>query len=110
MLIAVAQYLRMSTENQNYSLSNQAAAIHQYAAQHGFEVVRTYQDAGISGLLLRNRPGLSQLLREVVNNPVYRAILVYDVSRWGRFQDVDEPAHYEFICKSAGVPVLYCSE
>ena len=40
----------------------------------------------------------------------YRAILVYDVSRWGRFQDTDEPAHYEFLCRSAGVPVHYFKE
>ena len=40
----------------------------------------------------------------------YKAILVYDVSRWGRFQDTDESAHYEFLCKSAGVPVHYCAE
>jgi hypothetical protein len=29
---------------------------------------------------------------------------------WGRFQDTDESAHYEFLCKSAGVPVHYCAE
>jgi DNA invertase Pin-like site-specific DNA recombinase len=40
----------------------------------------------------------------------YKIILVYDVSRWGRFQDIDEGAHYEFLCKSAGVPVHYCGE
>lgn len=33
-----------------------------------------------------------------------------DVSRWGRFQDVDEAAHYEFLCRSAGIPVRYCAE
>jgi DNA invertase Pin-like site-specific DNA recombinase len=37
-------------------------------------------------------------------------ILVYDVSRWGRFQDIDEAAHYEFLCKAAGIPVHYCAE
>ena len=42
--------------------------------------------------------------------PITRAILVYDVSRWGRFQDTDEAAHYEFLCKSAGVPIHYCAE
>jgi DNA invertase Pin-like site-specific DNA recombinase len=26
-------------------------------------------------------------------NADYRAILVYDVSRWGRFQDADESAY-----------------
>jgi DNA invertase Pin-like site-specific DNA recombinase len=40
----------------------------------------------------------------------YRAILVYDVSRWGRFQDTDEGAHYEVVCKQAGVPIHYCAE
>ena len=40
----------------------------------------------------------------------YRAILVYDVSRWGRFQDTDESAYYEFICKQAGIQVIYCAE
>jgi len=40
----------------------------------------------------------------------FRAILVYDVSRWGRFPDTDEAAHYEFLCKSSGIPVHYCAE
>ena len=40
----------------------------------------------------------------------YKAILVYDVSRWGRFQDADEAAHYEFLCKAAGIKVHYCAE
>jgi DNA invertase Pin-like site-specific DNA recombinase len=110
MPIPAAQYLRMSTEHQNYSLLNQSTAIQRYAAQHGFTIIRTYEDAGKSGLNLKNRPGLMQLLADVVNKPEYRAVLVYDVSRWGRFQDVDEAAHYEFICKSAGVPVFYCAE
>jgi len=26
----------------------------------------------------------------------------YDVSRWGRFQDADESAYYEFVLKKAG--------
>lgn len=42
-------------------------------------------------------------------NPGYHAILVYDVSRWGRFH-ADEGAHYEFLCKNAGVPIHYCAE
>ena len=33
-----------------------------------------------------------------------------DVSRWGRFQDADEAAHYEFVCKKAGIKVVYCAE
>ena len=40
----------------------------------------------------------------------YDVILVYDVSRWGRFQDADESAYYEYICKRAGIQVAYCAE
>jgi len=106
-----AQYLRMSTEHQQYSLDNQSMAIQHYASTHGFTVMQTYTDAARSGVVLRRRSGLRQLLKDVVGgNADYRAVLVYDVSRWGRFQDSDEAAHYEFLCKSAGVPVHYCAE
>jgi DNA invertase Pin-like site-specific DNA recombinase len=40
----------------------------------------------------------------------FETILVYDVSRWGRFQDADESAYYEYICKRAGIRVQYCAE
>src|ERR1700757_240566 len=109
--IPAAQYLRMSTEEQPNSIPTQRDGIQRYAAEHGFEVVATYSDPGKSGLEIKTRPGLRHLLRDVVaGNCKFRAILVYDVSRWGRFQDTDEAAHYEFLCKSSGVPVHYCAE
>ena len=111
MIIPAAQYLRMSTDHQQYSLDNQADAIAKYAANFGFVIVKTYSDAAKSGLRLRNREGLKQLLKDVVEGNVsFKAILVYDVSRWGRFQDSDEAAHYEYLCKSSGTPVYYCAE
>jgi DNA invertase Pin-like site-specific DNA recombinase/DNA-binding winged helix-turn-helix (wHTH) protein len=110
-LIPAAEYVRMSTDDQQNSIPFQTEAIRRYAAKNGFEVVATYSDPGKSGLAIRNRPGLRSLLRDVVNGKSqFRAILVYDVSRWGRFQDADEAAHYEFICRQAGVPVYYCAE
>jgi DNA invertase Pin-like site-specific DNA recombinase len=109
--VPAAQYLRMSTEHQQYSLDNQAATISRYADLNTFAVTHTYRDHGKSGLVLKKRQGLCKLLNDVIHgNPPYKAILVYDVSRWGRFQDSDESAHYEFLCKSAGVPVHYCAE
>jgi DNA invertase Pin-like site-specific DNA recombinase len=111
LLIPAAQYIRMSTEHQQYSPQNQSEAIRKYAEGRGFGVVRTYSDPAKSGLLLKNRRGLRDLLQDVAgDNTGYKAILVYDVSRWGRFQDTDEAAHYEFLCKSAGVPIHYCAE
>jgi DNA invertase Pin-like site-specific DNA recombinase len=110
-LVRAAQYLRMSTDQQQYSLDNQAEAIQRYARSHGFAVVQTYADGGKSGLSIKNRPGLGHLLHDIVGAEAkFEAVLVYDVSRWGRFQDSDEAAHYEFLCKSAGIPVHYCAE
>src|SRR5258708_37558471 len=80
-LIPAAQYLRMSTAHQQYSLENQSTAIQKYANSQGFEIVRTYSDAARSGLVLKRRIALRQLLQDVVaGDPGYRVILVYDVS------------------------------
>jgi len=101
----------MSTDRQSYSLANQAAVIADYAATHGFEVVQTYEDAGKSGVTTKGRAGLASLLADVVGgNCGFKTVLVYDVSRWGRYQDPDEAAHYEFMCRGAGVDVKYCVE
>lgn len=109
--ISAAQYVRMSTDHQRYSTQNQAAAIAAYAASHNLTIVRTYADEGESGLRIKNRRALIELLDEVRSGRAdFSHILVYDVSRWGRFQDTDESAHYEFICKQAGVKVVYCAE
>ncbi len=109
--IPAAQYLRVSTERQEYSLEGQRAEIGRYALEHGFVVCQTYCDEAKSGLDLERRTGLSRLLRDVVGGiQAYKAVLVYDVSRWGRFQDPDEAAHYEYLCRATGVPVHYCAE
>jgi DNA invertase Pin-like site-specific DNA recombinase len=106
-----AQYLRVSTERQEYSLSFQSARIAAYALKYNFIVCETYTDEAKSGIGIKHRKGLSQLLRDVLaHKHPYRAILVYDVSRWGRFQDPDEAAAYEFLCKTVGVRVHYCAE
>lgn len=101
----------MSTEHQQYSMEIQSALIHAYADAHGMRIIHSYQDPGRSGLTLRQRPGLSRLLADIVSGgTAFEVVLVYDVSRWGRFQDVDEGAHYEFLCRRAGIRVIYCAE
>src|ERR1700722_12010591 len=94
-----AQYVRTSTEHQDHSIANQVAAIEVYAMLHSYEIVRTYPDPGKSGVDLARRPGLQKLLDDVDSpTPDFQVILVYDVTRWGRFQDIDESAYYEFLC------------
>ena len=101
----------MSTDHQKYSTENQADAIRLYAAARGIEIVRTYADAGKSGLKIDGRDALKQLIDDVqAGTTDFTMVLVYDVSRWGRFQDADESAYYEYICKRAGIAVEYCAE
>jgi DNA invertase Pin-like site-specific DNA recombinase len=101
----------MSTDYQQYSPANQRQGIDMFAAAHGFEVVRTYSDEGQSGLGIAYRRGLQTLLADVARSDRdFQAVLVLDVSRWGRFQDVDESAYYEYLCRQAGVEVHYCGE
>jgi len=110
-MVPAAEYLRMSTEHQRYSLDNQASAIRSYAENRGYDVVRTYADHGRSGLSLNGRTSLRRLLVDVEDGRAdFEAVLVYDVSRWGRFHDPDEAAAHELRCKRAGVAVHYCAE
>jgi DNA invertase Pin-like site-specific DNA recombinase len=109
--LRAAEYVRMSTDHQRYSTENQSEAIRAYAATRGFEIVRTYADAGKSGLSIDGRDALKRLIDDVsAGTAEFDAILVYDVSRWGRFQDADESACYEYVCRRAGIAVHYCAE
>jgi DNA invertase Pin-like site-specific DNA recombinase len=109
--VRAVQYVRMSTEHQQYSTENQSEVIARYAAQHGMEIVATYVDSGKSGLTLVGREELQKLLTEAESGHAdFSVVLVYDVSRWGRFQDVDESAYHEYVCRRAGVNVHYCAE
>lgn len=62
-----AQHLRMSMDMQQYSLANQIDAIGRYAKNHNFKIVRTYSDAGKSGLVLAGREALQQLLDDITS-------------------------------------------
>ena len=109
--ILAAQYVRMSTDHQKYSTENQADALQKYAEARGIKIIKTYADSGKSGLKIEGRDALKNLIDDVQNGAAeYTTVLVYDVSRWGRFQDADESAYYEYICKRAGIAVQYCAE
>ena len=106
-----ALYVRTATEQQQYSTANQTDKIRDYASKRGIEIVRTYTDEGKSGLSIFGRTGLQKLLSDVDSGRAdFNLILVYDISRWGRFLDPGEGAYYEDICRRAGIEVTYCAE
>lgn len=99
-----AQYVRMSTEHQQYSTNNQSDKIREYADKRGIEIVKTYADDGKSGLSIGGRAALQKLLSDVETGRAdFNLILVYDISRWGRFQDADESAYYEYISDARAI-------
>ena len=105
-----AQYIRMSTDKQDLSPSVQKEAIAAYAAARGMEIVASYEDEGRSGIHLKNRPALLRLLHDVTESRRFSTVLVYDVSRWGRFQDTDAAAYHEYHCRLHGAEVVYVAE
>lgn len=109
--VRVAQYLRMSTDHQQYSLHNQSEYIKDYAEKNNMEIAYTYDDAGKSGVSIVGRHSLQQLLSDVEQKKInIKAVLFYDVSRFGRFQNSDEAAYYSFLFERNGVDLIYCSE
>src|ERR1700744_2597447 len=106
-----AAYVRMSTEHQQYSTSNQMDVIREYAKRRGLEILKVDSDKGKSGFNIQGRESLGQMIEDVQTRKInFGSILVYDVSRWGRFQDADESAYYEYLCRRAGIQVAYCAE
>ena len=108
--VRAAQYVRMSTEHQQYSPENQLEVVRQYAASHNMEIVQEYSDHGRSGLNIARREGLNKLLSDVESKRTDFLSACLRRQPMGRFQDVDENAYYEYVLKRAGIRVHYCAE
>jgi len=90
-LIPAVEYVRMSTDMRIFSINAQRKLIAEFARERGYEVLRTYADPAQSGLGPRGRKSLRTLLSDVLKpQRDFSAILIRDVSRWGRFQDPDQ--------------------
>ena len=102
--------MRTATQPQQDSISNQMSAIREFAECHGLQIVKEYSDEGKSGLNVQDCDSMAQMIQDVQNGQInFSAILLYDVSRWGRFQDADEIAYYENVFRQAGVSIHYCT-
>ncbi len=108
-----AMYVRMSDPRQECSTEIQEKIIRDYASSNGIEIICTYSDEGKSGVVAKGRNSFQKLIADVKDKEVelsFSILLVYDVSRWGRFQRTDESAHYEHVCRMAGLQVHYVAE
>lgn len=64
-VLKAAAYVRMSTEHQQYSTSNQMDVIREYAARRNMDIVKIYSDEGKSGLNIQGRDSLAQMIADV---------------------------------------------
>jgi len=72
-----AVYVRMSTEHQQYSTSNQMDVIKEFAKRRGLAIVKEYSDEGKSGLNIQGRDSLARMITDVTEGHAqYSCILV----------------------------------
>ncbi|EEA3037373.1 recombinase family protein, partial [Salmonella enterica subsp. diarizonae] len=108
--VNVAQYLRMSTDHQQYSLYNQSQFISKYASDHDMIIIQTYDDSGKSGVTTNRRDAFKRLIDDVMQKRInIKAVLVYDISRFGRFPYNDEFGYYTHQLRLNNVEIIYCA-
>lgn len=108
---AIAYYRHSAEDKQENSIKIQQGHVYDFANKFKIDIIHEELDEGKSGLLA-NRPGFERLFSEWIENPKapnFNYVLVYDVSRWGRFQDPDQSGYYEYLCTKHGKEVIYVS-
>jgi len=79
-----AIYSRFSTDRQSESsIADQVRICTEYAARAGWEIAQYFEDQGVSGAALGNRPGALKLLEAALARRV-DAVLVTDLTRLSR--------------------------
>lgn len=107
-------YLRVSTERQAgelvTSLGDQEKAIVRLASTLSASIERIFRDEGASGATVAGRPAFRALLEYCAKHPRRRApgyVLFLNASRFGRFDDPDEPAALRFQLRQLGWEVRF---
>ena len=105
---AVAYYRHSAQDRQENSVEIQQDQVREWAEQNGVEIIEEFSDRGKSGLTAEGRPAFTEMVDNwVKNRSDFDYILCLDVSRWGRFQDIDMSATYSADCRRHGKEVIY---
>jgi len=108
---AVAYYRHSAEDKQENSVAIQRQHTEKFANEHNIEIIHEEADEGETGLL-DTRPAFQRLFANWIENkdaPHFDYVFVYDVSRWGRFQNQNKAAHLEYECEKNGKEVVYVS-
>ena len=106
----VAVYSRVSSDKQDVdlSISAQLRALRDYAAKHGYQVVREYVDEAESGRTAA-RPAFREMIALAkTNQPPFEAILVWKLNRFARSR-VDSIT-YKALLRGKGIQVISINE
>ena len=104
---AVAYDRHSAQDRQENSIPIQRDQVREWAEQHGVEIIKECSDHDKSGLNSEGRPAFNEMIDQwVTERNEFEFILCSDVSRWGRFQDIDLLALFSAICKKNGKQVI----
>lgn len=107
-ICAVAYYRHSAQDRQENSVAIQQEQVQQWARDNNVTIIHEFADRGKSGLTADGRDAFNDMMENWVkrrNDFLY--VLCLDVSRWGRFQDIDLSATYSADCKRHGKLVIY---
>lgn len=106
-LRAVAYYRSAAELSEHNSVEIQQDKVRAFAAQHHIEIIHEFIDRCKSGHNATGRPAFMEMINWVRQRQDFALILVREVSRWGRFQDINLAAHYESLCPQYGKKLIY---
>lgn len=87
-------YLRCSKDEQIDSFDRQREQITPYALRNGYELVKTYEDFGISGTDVKRRKGFLQMIADAQKG-LWDCILLDHKDRIGRFDSFDQGYYFK---------------
>jgi hypothetical protein len=105
---AVAYYRHSALDPQENSIRIQRERVRRRADELQIKIIHEFVDAGKSGLNAEGRPAFAEMMEEwVKKRNDFRFVLCLDVSRWGRFRDIDLSAHYSAECQKYGKLAIF---
>jgi len=105
---AVAYYRHSARDRQENSVAIQQELVRKWAQENGVDIIHEFADRGKSGLTAEGRDGFNEMMNKwVKQKDDFNFVLCLDVSRWGRFQDIDLSATYSAECKKHDKDVIY---
>jgi DNA invertase Pin-like site-specific DNA recombinase len=101
---AVAYYRQASQDKRDNSIAIQQKQVRAWAAWNDLTIIKEFCDRGKSGSTAEGRPAFMDLIKNwVKKRNDFKYILCLDISRWGRFFDIDCSSE----CKLHGKEVIY---